>query len=106
PTSGKTRRAKQIVEYFESRIQSSHGNSAGNSASGAAARVHHITDAGLHISRSVYDLTSARAHTRSANASEKDARAAVMAAVKRVLGPRDVVVLDAAGGSYIKGWRY
>jgi protein KTI12 len=30
----------------------------------------------------------------------------VMAAVKRVLGPRDVVVLDAAGGNYIKGWRY
>jgi protein KTI12 len=30
----------------------------------------------------------------------------VLAAVKRMLGPRDVVVLDAAAGSYIKGWRY
>jgi protein KTI12 len=41
---------------------------------------------------------------RSANAREKDARAAVYAAVKRVLSPRDIVVLD--GLNYIKGWRY
>jgi protein KTI12 len=41
---------------------------------------------------------------RSANASEKDARAAVYGAVKRVLSPRDIVVLD--GPNYIKGWRY
>lgn len=44
------------------------------------------------------------AHTRSANASEKDARAAVYAAVKRALSDRDFVVLD--GLNYIKGWRY
>lgn len=41
---------------------------------------------------------------RSANASEKDARAALYGAVKRVLSPRDIVVLD--GLNYIKGWRY
>lgn len=41
---------------------------------------------------------------RSANASEKDARAALYAAVKRVLSPRDIVILD--GLNYIKGWRY
>ena len=44
------------------------------------------------------------AHVRSANASEKDARAAIYGAVKRVLSPRDIVVLD--GLNYIKGWRY
>lgn len=44
------------------------------------------------------------AHARSANASEKDARAAVYAAVKRVLSDRDFVILD--GLNYIKGWRY
>ncbi|EAQ88991.1 hypothetical protein CHGG_05610 [Chaetomium globosum CBS 148.51] len=38
------------------------------------------------------------------NASEKDARAAAFGAVKRVLSPRDIVVLD--GLNYIKGWRY
>lgn len=44
------------------------------------------------------------AHTRSANASEKDARAALYGAVKRVLSSKDIVILD--GLNYIKGWRY
>jgi len=52
----------------------------------------------------VYDLSQLPAHVRSANASEKDARAALYGAVKRVLSPRDIVVLD--GLNYIKGWRY
>lgn len=54
----------------------------------------------------MYDLdpNKVRAHTRSANASEKDARAAVYGAVKRVLSDRDIVILD--GMNYIKGWRY
>lgn len=54
----------------------------------------------------MYDLSpsSLPAHVRSANASEKDARAAVYGAVKRVLSSRDIVVLD--GLNYIKGWRY
>lgn len=52
----------------------------------------------------MYDLSAVPAHARSANASEKDARAAVYGAVKRVLSPRDIVVLD--GPNYIKGWRY
>jgi protein KTI12 len=43
-------------------------------------------------------------HERSNNASEKDARATIYAAVKRVLTSKDVVILD--GGNYIKGWRY
>ncbi len=44
------------------------------------------------------------AHTRSANASEKDARATIYGAVKRVLSDKDIVILD--GLNYIKGWRY
>ncbi len=69
-------------------------------------RLHLISDASLSISRTVYDLSPSQlpAHVRSANASEKDARAAIYAAVKRVLSPRDIVVLD--GLNYIKGWRY
>lgn len=103
PTSGKTHRAKQLVDYFESRIRS-------DDAPGPPPppRVHHITDARLHIARSAYDLRGGGGGggARSANAAEKDARAAVLAAAKRALGPRDVVVLDAAAGNYIKGWRY
>lgn len=76
------------------------------SAPGPKYRLHFISDATQSIPRSVYDLSPAQlpAHVRSANASEKDARAAVYGAVKRVLSPRDIVVLD--GLNYIKGWRY
>lgn len=52
----------------------------------------------------MYDLSQVPAHTRSANASEKDARAAIYGAVKRVLTDKDIVILD--GLNYIKGWRY
>lgn len=68
--------------------------------------MHHITDTALSIPHRVYDLESASAHERSANASEKEARARVYAEVKRHLGARDVVICDAAAGNYIKGWRY
>ncbi|OBT66194.1 hypothetical protein VE03_05138 [Pseudogymnoascus sp. 23342-1-I1] len=69
-------------------------------------RIHHITDTGLAIPHTVYDLSSAGQHERSANASEKDARARVYAEVKRHLSANDLVICDAAGGNYIKGWRY
>lgn len=54
----------------------------------------------------MYDLSPDKVpvHTRSANASEKDARAAIYGAVKRVLSDKDIVILD--GLNYIKGWRY
>jgi protein KTI12 len=52
----------------------------------------------------VYDLSVLPAHTRSANASEKDARATIYGAVKRVISDKDIVILD--GLNYIKGWRY
>lgn len=65
-----------------------------------------MSDDALSISRTVYDLSPSKlpAHTRSANASEKDARAAIYGAVKRVLSDKDIVILD--GMNYIKGWRY
>ena len=94
PTSGKTTRAKQLHEYLEKR------------AAGSKYRLHYISDDTLSISRSVYDLSPDKvpAHTRSANASEKDARASIYGAVKRVLSDKDIVILD--GLNYIKGWRY
>ena len=52
----------------------------------------------------MYDLSVVAAHARSANASEKDARAALYGAAKRALTDRDIVILD--GLNYIKGWRY
>ncbi|RDA93564.1 hypothetical protein CP533_6149 [Ophiocordyceps camponoti-saundersi (nom. inval.)] len=95
PTSGKSTRAQQLYDYLTERLTDS-----------KARRLHLISDDSLSIPRSVYDLSPASlpAHTRSANASEKDARAAVYGAVKRVLSERDFVILD--GLNYIKGWRY
>ncbi|KAF4978816.1 hypothetical protein FZEAL_4860 [Fusarium zealandicum] len=94
PTSGKSTRAKQLHDYLAKRIADT------------KYRLHLISDESLSISRTVYDLSPDKvpAHTRSANASEKDARAALYGAVKRVLSDRDIVILD--GLNYIKGWRY
>ncbi|KAI0402604.1 chromatin associated protein KTI12 [Xylaria palmicola] len=99
PSSGKSTRAEQLHKYLSERIQTA-------TPSGAQPkyRLHLISDQTLSISRSVYDLSALPAHTRSANASEKDARAAIYGAVKRVLSDRDIVILD--GLNYIKGWRY
>lgn len=92
PTSGKSTRAKQLHDYL-----------AGRNA-GAKYRLHLISDDALSISRTVYDLSNVPAHERSANASEKNARASIYGAVKRVLSDKDIVILD--GLNYIKGWRY
>ncbi|TLS30715.1 hypothetical protein PpBr36_03572 [Pyricularia pennisetigena] len=97
PTSGKSTRAKQLYDDFSERLKT---------PAGSKYRLHLISDETLSISRSVYDLSPDKVpeHTRSANASEKDARAAIYAAVRRVLSPRDIVILDHL--NYIKGWRY
>ncbi|KAA8575302.1 hypothetical protein MFRU_002g01710 [Monilinia fructicola] len=99
PTSGKTYRANQLREYFLTKISSLPSTSPSSSL-----RVHLISDHTLAIPREVYNLESKSANERSNNASEKDARATIYAAVKRVLSNKDVVILD--GGNYIKGWRY
>ncbi|OHE96050.1 hypothetical protein CORC01_08587 [Colletotrichum orchidophilum] len=104
PTSGKTTRAKQLQAHLAARIVAAADGTSGGKQ--PPYRLHYISDSTLSISRDVYDLDPAkvRAHTRSANASEKDARAVVYGAVKRVLSDRDIVILD--GMNYIKGWRY
>ncbi|KAI1413742.1 chromatin associated protein KTI12 [Hypoxylon sp. FL1857] len=98
PTSGKTTRAKQLHSYLAERIRET------SSCTPPKYRLHLISDQTLSIPRSVYDLSATPAHVRSANASEKDARASIYGAVKRVLSDRDIVILD--GLNYIKGWRY
>ncbi|KAK7737007.1 kti12, chromatin associated [Cytospora paraplurivora] len=98
PTSGKSTRAKQLHDYIAEKIRTE--------PQASKYRLHLVSDQTQSISRTVYDLSPEKlpAHTRSANASEKDARASLSSAVKRVLSARDIVVLD--GLNYIKGWRY
>jgi protein KTI12 len=97
PTSGKSTRAAQLHTYLAERI-------AALPPTSQPYRLHLISDTTQGISRAVYDLSTLPAHVRSTNASEKDARASLYGAVKRVISPRDIVVLD--GLNYIKGWRY
>lgn len=59
-------------------------------------RIHYISDHSCHLPRSIY--------ASGASKLEKDGRATLYSAVKRVLGRNDLVILDS--GNYIKGWRY
>lgn len=107
PTSGKSTRAAQLHAYLQERLSAGSGALSSSSTTAATTsryRLHLISDQTLDIPRTVYDLSQTLAHERSANAAEKDARASLYGAVKRVLSPRDIVVLD--GLNYIKGWRY
>ncbi|KAF3932196.1 hypothetical protein ABW20_dc0109427 [Dactylellina cionopaga] len=90
PASGKTTRANQIREFFNSKIS----ELSATNARVAKLKVHIVSDESLGLSTEVY---------REAR-SEKDARATFYAAVKRLLSSDDVVIAD--GMNYIKGYRY
>ena len=88
PSSGKTRRSRQILDAFQSKITNS------SHAQHTRLTVSHINGESLGLSRDVY---------RDAR-SEKDARATEYFAVKRALSRDTVVIAD--GLNYIKGFRY
>lgn len=89
PKAGKSTRAVQVKDHFESKIASSTADARLNRL-----KVHLINDETLGLSRAVY-------HTAKA---EKDARAEEYSAVKRLLSRDDIVIAD--GLNYIKGFRY
>lgn len=76
------------MEHFQARIAESVDPRI------AKLSVHHIDDESLGLARDVYNTARF----------EKDARAAEMSAIKRVL-TRDAIVI-ADGLNYIKGYRY
>lgn len=88
PSSGKTYRSNQLVDFFDSKIK------AATEPHIRRLSVTHINDQTLGLQRDVY---------REAQ-SEKDARAAEYSAVKRDLGRDTIVIAD--GLNYIKGFRY
>lgn len=88
PSSGKTHRSKQLVDFFNAKIRSSLEPRISRLS------VSHIDDLSLGLHRDVY---------REAR-TEKDARAAEYSAVKRVLGRDSIVIADFL--NYIKGFRY
>lgn len=88
PSSGKTYRSNQLIEYFKSKIEAS------TDARISRLTVWHVNDQSLGLHRDVY---------REAR-TEKDARATHYSAIKRALGRDSIVVAD--GLNYIKGFRY
>ncbi|KAF3909717.1 hypothetical protein AA313_de0209088 [Arthrobotrys entomopaga] len=90
PASGKTTRANQIRDFFNTKIS----ELSDTDVRVARLKVHVVSDDSLGLTREVY---------REARP-EKDARATFYAAVKRLLSPDDVVIAD--GMNYIKGFRY
>ncbi|KAI9792710.1 MAG: hypothetical protein M1816_001809 [Peltula sp. TS41687] len=107
PCSGKTYRARQLLDFFNDKISgaqqqqqqqsadANHNNTTTKDAARIARlRLHHISDRTLGLRPDVY---------RDARP-EKDARAAEFSAVERALGKDDIVVAD--GLNYIKGFRY
>ncbi len=88
PCSGKTYRSSQLVEFFNSKINTNLDPRISRLS------VYHISDQTLGLNRDVY---------REAR-TEKDARAAEYSAVKRALGRDTIVIAD--GLNYIKGFRY
>ncbi|XP_071388303.1 protein KTI12 homolog [Centroberyx affinis] len=80
PCSGKTQRAEELKKYFEQETDR---------------KVHVVGDGALGIERNTVYADSQK---------EKNARAALKAAVERKVNKDDIVILDSL--NYIKGYRY
>jgi len=93
PSSGKTRRAQELKQFFETRLASqSNGES---TAASKDYRIHIVNDESLNLNKHVSYNTAA---------DEKKARGALMSTVERLLSKDDIVIVDSL--NYIKGFRY
>ncbi|KAF9951105.1 hypothetical protein BGZ65_006186 [Modicella reniformis] len=93
PTSGKTKRALELKEFFEARLASQSQDESGSKTKDY--RIHIINDESLNLNKHVSYNTAA---------DEKKARGALMSAVERILSKDDIVIVDSL--NYIKGFRY
>lgn len=93
PSSGKTRRAQELKQFFETRIAAQ--NLDGTAPKAKDYRIHIINDESLNLNKHVSYNTAA---------DEKKARGALMSAVERLLSKDDIVIVDSL--NYIKGFRY
>lgn len=90
PSSGKTKRAQELKEFFERRLASQDTDSKTKDY-----RIHIVNDESLNLNKHVSYNTAA---------DEKKARGALMSAVERLLSKDDIVIVDSL--NYIKGFRY
>lgn len=87
PSSGKTRRAEQIKNHLETRLQDS-------AYIGPKLKVAVLSDDSLNIDRGAYNDGCA----------EKPARGALFTALQRQMGADTILIVDSL--NYIKGFRY
>lgn len=92
PSSGKTKRAQELKEFFEHRLAS---QDSGTDSKIKDYRIHIVNDESLNLNKHVSYNTAA---------DEKKARGALMSAVERLLSKDDIVIVDSL--NYIKGFRY
>lgn len=92
PSSGKTKRAQELKEFFERRLASQDN---GTDSKTKDYRIHIVNDESLNLNKHVSYNTAA---------DEKKARGALMSAVERLLSKDDIVIADSL--NYIKGFRY
>ncbi|KAF9917034.1 kti12, chromatin associated [Lobosporangium transversale] len=106
PSSGKTRRAQELKQFFETRFAQLRDQSSGEGGSTLSNdltsstrtkeyRIHVVNDESLNLNKHVSYNTAA---------DEKKARGALMSAVERLLSKDDIVIVDSL--NYIKGFRY
>ncbi|QRV94278.1 Chromatin associated protein KTI12 [Ceratobasidium sp. AG-Ba] len=88
PCSGKTRRAQQLKEFFEDKINQDKDSPT------RSWKVSVLSDESLSIPRSSYDESRL----------EKPARSALLSAIVRDLSKSTILIIDSA--NYIKGFRY
>lgn len=94
PSSGKTARAQELKQFFETRLASqTQEDPAAPKAKDY--RIHIVNDESLNLNKHVSYNTAA---------DEKKARGALMSAVERLLSKEDIVIVDSL--NYIKGFRY
>lgn len=106
PSSGKTRRAQQIKDFLETRLQNKEYD-------GPKFKVVILSDDGLNLDRSAYDGPSTPLTydcpetltvTTQESRSEKPARGALFTAIQRQMALDTILIVDAL--NYIKGFRY
>ena len=98
PCSGKTYRAKQLLDEFSRRIGGSLASSARSKTILHIPAQHSLSDSTLDLS------VSLRAQIYNSAAAEKIARAEEFSHVKRAITKDAIVILDSL--NYIKGYRY
>ncbi|GJJ73427.1 protein KTI12 [Entomortierella parvispora] len=92
PSSGKSRRAVELKQFFETRFAS---QAQDETTKPKDYRIHIVNDESLNLNKHVAYNTAA---------DEKKARGALMSAVERLLSKDDIVIVDSL--NYIKGFRY